>query len=96
MLAGIVSCVCVMHQHIIRSPRQVDGGVNQDGNVRIVLRIIDQALNSADVQARGIHTVAAHGDNLFAGVDTFIRKNVDDFRLAGSIAAQNAAQPRLS
>ena len=60
-----------------------------------MLRVVDHAIDSSDRQAGGIHAVSAAGDDLFSGLNTFVRKDVDDFRLAGRVATKDAAQTCL-
>ena len=51
-------------------------------------------VDHADRQAAGKNLVAARGEHLLAGLDALVGQDADDLRLAGRIAAQNAANAR--
>ena len=66
-------------------------GLDDDVDEGVAIRIGDDFFNDADGQAAGKDEVAAGGEHLFAGLDALVLENADDFKLAGGVAGENAA-----
>ncbi len=69
-------------------------GLDDDVDEGVAIRIGNDFFNFADGQAAGKDEVAAGGEHLFAGLDALVLEDADDFKLAGGVAGEDAADAR--
>ena len=66
--------------------------LDNDIDIRRVLRVRYRALDHSDRQPAGINLISTAGNDAFAGLDPLIGKEIDDLRLAQFVAPEDTAQ----